>query len=78
MDAPYQAAADVHVLPTNAPFPGVGVLPINAYVLMAEEPVLVDSGLGVDGDGAHAAHEHILADAVVRRGALVAALVATL
>jgi glutamate carboxypeptidase len=35
-------------------------------------------GLGVDGDGAHAAHEHILADAVVRRGALLAYLVATL
>jgi glutamate carboxypeptidase len=35
-------------------------------------------GLGVDGDGAHAAHEHILADAVVLRGALLAALVATL
>src|SRR5437588_3283311 len=35
-------------------------------------------GLGVDGDGAHAAHEHIVADAVALRGALVAALVATL
>ncbi|HEV3468588.1 MAG TPA: M20 family metallopeptidase [Pyrinomonadaceae bacterium] len=35
-------------------------------------------GLGVDGDGAHAAHEHIEAEAVVRRGALLAALVATL
>jgi glutamate carboxypeptidase len=35
-------------------------------------------GLGVDGDGAHAAHEHIHADAVVRRGALLAALVASL
>lgn len=35
-------------------------------------------GLGVEGDGAHAAHEHILADAVARRGALLAALVATL
>lgn len=35
-------------------------------------------GLGVDGDGAHAAHEHILADAVTRRGALLAALIATL
>ena len=50
MDAPYQATPDVHVLPTNVPIPGVGVLPINAYVLMAEEPVLVDTGLGVDGD----------------------------
>lgn len=39
-------------------------------------PVL--DGLGVDGDGAHAAHEHIRADAVALRGALLAALVATL
>ncbi|MET0646000.1 MAG: M20 family metallopeptidase [Pyrinomonadaceae bacterium] len=35
-------------------------------------------GLGVDGDGAHAAHEHIQADAVARRGAFLAALVASL
>ncbi len=39
-------------------------------------PVL--DGLGVDGDGAHAAHEHIHADAVVRRAAFLAALVASL
>lgn len=51
MDAPYQAAPDVHVLPTNLPLPGAGVvLPINAYVLMAEEPVLVDAGIGIDSD----------------------------
>jgi glutamate carboxypeptidase len=35
-------------------------------------------GLGVDGDGAHAEHEHIQLDAVVRRGALLTALVASL
>jgi glutamate carboxypeptidase len=35
-------------------------------------------GLGIDGDGAHAAHEHIRADAVVPRAALLAALVAGL
>jgi glutamate carboxypeptidase len=35
-------------------------------------------GLGVDGDGAHAEHEHIQADAVVRRGAFLTALVASL
>ncbi len=35
-------------------------------------------GLGIDGDGAHAEHEHIHADAVVRRGAFLAALVASL
>ncbi len=50
MDAPYQGAADVHVFPANLPIPGVGVLPVNAYLLMAEEPVLIDTGIGVDGD----------------------------
>jgi len=35
-------------------------------------------GLGVEGDGAHAAHEHILAGRLALRGALLAALVATL
>ena len=49
MDSPYQAAPDVHVLPTNLPIPGSGmVLPINAYVLRAQEPVLVDTGIGLD------------------------------
>jgi glutamate carboxypeptidase len=38
-------------------------------------PVL--DGLGIDGDGAHATHEHILADAIPRRGALLAGLIAT-
>jgi glutamate carboxypeptidase len=39
-------------------------------------PVL--DGLGVDGDGAHAEHEHILVSDLARRGALLAGLVATL
>jgi glutamate carboxypeptidase len=39
-------------------------------------PVL--DGLGVEGDGAHAEHEHIIADRVAFRCALLAALVATL
>src|SRR4029453_9574644 len=50
MDALYHAAPDVHVLPANLPLPGVGVLPVNAYLLMAEEPVLIDTGIGLDGD----------------------------
>jgi glutamate carboxypeptidase len=40
-------------------------------------PSVLD-GLGVEGDGAHAADEHILRDSLARRGALVAGLVATL
>lgn len=39
-------------------------------------PVL--DGLGIDGDGAHAAHEHILIDDITRRGALLAGLIASL
>lgn len=35
-------------------------------------------GLGIDGDGAHATHEHIILDDIPRRGALLAGLVATL
>jgi hypothetical protein len=48
MDVPYQAAPDVHVLASSVTLPGVGVLPINAYVLLAEEPVLIDTGIAVD------------------------------
>ena len=39
-------------------------------------PVL--DGLGVDGDGAHAAHEHIESAALARRAALIAGLIASL
>jgi glutamate carboxypeptidase len=35
-------------------------------------------GLGIAGDGAHAAHEHIILDDIPRRGALIAALIASL
>ncbi len=39
-------------------------------------PVL--DGLGIEGDGSHAAHEHILITDITRRAALLAGLVATL
>ncbi len=50
MDTPYQPAPDIHVLPSTVPLPGIGVLPVNAFVVLAEEPVLIDTGLAVDGD----------------------------
>ena len=50
MEEPYQPAPDIHVLPAAPPVPGVGVLTVNAYVLHAAEPVLVDTGLAVDAD----------------------------
>lgn len=46
---PYRVGDDVQVLPSHMRVPGVGAIPINAFVLHAEQPVLVDTGLGVDG-----------------------------
>jgi flavorubredoxin len=48
VDQPYRVGADVHVLPSQLVVPGVGSIPINAFVLMSDQPVLVDTGLGVD------------------------------
>lgn len=44
---------------------------------LAAMGITVLDGLGVDGDGAHAAHEHIRASAIPRRGALLAGLIAS-
>ncbi len=42
---------DVTVLHDAAEVPGMGWLPINAFVLHAEQPVVVDTGLGIPGTG---------------------------
>ena len=46
------------------------------FIAAMNVPVL--DGLGVDGDGAHAEHEHILRTDIARRGALLAGLIASL
>lgn len=38
-------APDVTAFADAAPIPGLGVLPVNAYVLHAEQPMLIDTGL---------------------------------
>ena len=48
MDKPYFATAEVAVLPSRVPIPGLGFLPVNAFLILAEEPVLVDTGMGID------------------------------
>lgn len=45
------AGADTHVLTTYAPLPGLGVVPVNAFLLRARQPVLVDTGVGGLQDG---------------------------
>jgi glyoxylase-like metal-dependent hydrolase (beta-lactamase superfamily II) len=43
----YSAAPDIEVLPSYFPIPGFGILPINAFLIRAAEPVLVDTGVAV-------------------------------
>ena len=46
----YQAAPDIDVLTSSFPVPGFGLIPINAFVLHAAEPVLVDTGTIIESD----------------------------
>ena len=50
MDQPYQAIPDIVVLPAHFPIPGMGLLPVNAFVIKSQEPVLVDTGMGIDSE----------------------------
>ena len=43
-------APDIDILPSYLALPGFGTLPINAYVLKAQQPVLIDTGLHMDTD----------------------------
>lgn len=44
---PFATGPDTHVIPAYWPVPQAGILPMNAFLLRAEEPVLVDTGVGV-------------------------------
>jgi flavorubredoxin len=46
----YKAAPDIDVLTSNFPIPGYGLVPINAFVIKGKEPVLVDTGAGVESE----------------------------
>jgi glyoxylase-like metal-dependent hydrolase (beta-lactamase superfamily II) len=41
---PYPATPEIDVLPSYFPIPVLGIVPINAFLLKAAEPVLVDTG----------------------------------
>jgi hypothetical protein len=46
----YEAAPGIDVLTTNFAVPGLGLVPINAFVLHGQEPVLVDTGTVVQSE----------------------------
>jgi hypothetical protein len=60
MDKPHQAMPDIEVLPAHFPIPGMGFLPVNAFVIKAKEPVLVDAGIGIESEEFMKALESII------------------
>jgi len=50
MNTPYQVTSDISVLPAHFPIPGAGFLPVNAFVIKSKEPVLIDTGMGIDSE----------------------------
>lgn len=50
MTTVYRATPEIDVLTSEFPVPGFGLIPVNAFVLHGEEPVLVDTGAVVESD----------------------------
>jgi glyoxylase-like metal-dependent hydrolase (beta-lactamase superfamily II) len=50
METARPITADIDILPSYFPIPGFGLVPVNAFVLKAREPMLVDTGLHQDHD----------------------------
>lgn len=50
MERPYRVVETVSILPSSVPIPGLGMLPVNAYLLQSRQPLLVDTGLHADTD----------------------------
>jgi hypothetical protein len=48
MERPYQLMGNIEILPSFFPIPGMGFLTVNAFVIKSSEPVLVDTGMGID------------------------------
>jgi flavorubredoxin len=46
----YAAASDIDVITSNVPIPGFGLVPVNAFVLKGDEPILVDTGAVFERD----------------------------
>ena len=60
MDTPYQVIPDIEILPAHFQVPGAGYLPVNAFVIKAKEPVLIDTGMGIDNKTFMSALESII------------------
>ena len=50
METARRVTDEIDILPSYFEVPGFGLIPVNAYVLKAQEPVLIDTGLHQDRD----------------------------
>ena len=50
MNEPHRVSEDTYILPSHFAIPGVGVLPVNAFLILGEEPLLVDTGLARESE----------------------------
>lgn len=48
MRKPYRAADGVYMLPSHLPLGDLGLLPVNAYLVRARQPMLIDTGMAID------------------------------
>lgn len=48
MEEPLRISGSISALPSYVPIPGLGLLPVNAYVVKSKAPVLIDAGLHAD------------------------------
>jgi flavorubredoxin len=60
MEKPYQVMEGIQILPSFFPIPGMGFLAVNAFVIEGKEPVLVDTGMGIDSSAFMKALESII------------------
>ncbi len=62
----HRIGADITVLSDNAEVPGIGFLPVNTFVIHAEQPVVVDTGLSTPDKDYVAALADVIDPADVR------------
>ncbi len=60
MDNARKVTDDITILPSYFPIPGFGLVPVNAFVLKAKQPLLVDTGLNQDKDAFMAALRSVI------------------
>lgn len=60
METARKVTPDVDILPSYFPIPGFGMIPVNAFVLKASEPVLVDTGVPLESEQFIAALESVI------------------